>query len=76
MYFKNIQNVLIDIDGSGNSDLLKNLSSKAKFSNALINNAGFYETEEIIDGERPDLLSQRLYGTPDYHWTFLLLNPQ
>ena len=31
MYFKNIQNVLIDIDGSGNSDLLKNLSSKAKF---------------------------------------------
>ena len=76
MYFNNIRTVLIDVDGSGNNDLIKNLTAKAKFSDALINNAGFYETEEIIDGERPDLLSQRLYGTGVYHWTFLLLNPQ
>ena len=76
MYFNNIRTVLIDVDGSGNNDLIKNLTAKAKFSDELINNAGYYETEEIIDGERPDHLSQRLYGTPDYHWTFLLLNPQ
>jgi len=76
MYFSNINNTLIDIDGSGNVDLLKNLTAKAKVSDALLSNAGFYQTVEIIDGERPDLLSQRLYGTPDYHWTFLLLNPQ
>ena len=31
---------------------------------------------QLLDGERPDHLSQRLYGTPIYHWTFLLLNPQ
>ena len=76
MYFSNIRNAAIDVDGSGNLDILKNLTSKAKFSDALLSNAGFYQTIEIIDGERPDHLSQRLYGTPDYHWTFLLLNPQ
>ena len=76
MYFKNINNAAIDIDGSGNSDILKNLTAKAKVSDALINNAGYYQTVSIIDGERPDLLSQRLYNRPDFHWTFLLLNPQ
>ena len=76
MYFANINNSIIDIDGSGTLDIMKNLTAKAKVSDTLINNAGFYETVEIQDGERPDHLSQRLYGTPDYHWTFLLLNPQ
>lgn len=76
MYFKNIKNVIIDVDGSGNVDILKNLTAKAKVSDALINNAGFYQTVEVIDGERPDHLSQRLYGSDIYHWTFLLLNPQ
>ena len=76
MYFSSIRNALIDVDGSGNIDVLKNLTAKAKVSDELINNAGFYQTVEIIDGERPDLLSQRLYGTSNYHWTFLLLNPQ
>jgi len=76
MYFSNINNVSIDVDGSGNIDVLKNLTSKAKVSDALINNAGFYQTITVIDGERPDHLSKRLYGTEQYHWTFLLLNPQ
>jgi len=76
MYFKNIGSVSIDIDGSGNLDLIKNLSAKAKISDALLNNAGYYQTIKIIDGERPDHLSQRLYGSDKYHWTFLLLNPQ
>ena len=74
MYFKNIENVAIDVDGSNNLDKLKNLTAKAKVSNALINNAGYYQTIEVIDGERPDHLSKRLYNSDEYHWTFLLLN--
>ena len=76
MYFKNITDVAIDVDGSGNVDLLKNLTAKAKVSDDLLNNAGFYQTIEVVDGERPDHLSQRLYNTSQFHWTFLLLNPQ
>tara|TARA_Y100000385_G_scaffold134772_1_gene140003 strand:- start:619 stop:1329 length:711 start_codon:yes stop_codon:yes gene_type:complete len=76
MYFKSITDVAVDIDGSGNVDLLKNLTAKAKVSDDLLNNAGYYQTVEVIDGERPDHLSQRLYNTAQFHWTFLLLNPQ
>ena len=34
-----------------------------------------YLNERIFDGERPDQLSNRLYGSPDYYWTFFILNP-
>jgi len=76
MYFQSIPSIAVDIDGSGNVDLVKNLTSVAKISEGLINNAGFYQTTAVIDGERPDHMSQRLYGTDKFHWTFLLLNPQ
>ena len=76
MYFANIKSALIDVDGSGNIDVMKNLAAKAKVDEALITNAGYYETISVIDGERPDIMSKRLYNDEKYHWTFLLLNPQ
>jgi hypothetical protein len=76
MYFSNIQDVGIDVDGSGNIDALKNLTARAKISEELLNSGGFYETVTVEEGERPDHLSKRLYNVETYHWTFLLLNPQ
>lgn len=34
----------------------------------------FYEPYNIIEGERPDQVSQFLYDTPTYHWTFYMMN--
>lgn len=76
MYFSSINTVAIDVDGSGNLDALKNLTAKAKISDELLNSGGFYETVTVADGERPDILSKRLYNDETYHWTFLILNPQ
>jgi hypothetical protein len=76
MYFVNISNATIDVDGSGNVDILKNLTARAKVSDDLINNTGYYQTVAIEDGERPDIMAKRLYNDETYHWTFLLLNPQ
>ena len=49
MYFKNIASVPIDIDESGNLDLMKNLTAKAKVSDELINNIGYYKTIFYFD---------------------------
>jgi len=76
MYFASIPSVAIDVDGSGNLDALKNLTARAKVSDALLNSTTYYETVTVADGERPDILSKRLYDDERYHWTFLLLNPQ
>jgi len=33
-----------------------------------------YRYYEIQDGERPDIVSKRLYDNPDYYWTFFIIN--
>jgi len=33
-----------------------------------------YKEYEINSGMRPDVLSSKLYGTPDYYWTFFIIN--
>jgi hypothetical protein len=40
----------------------------------LANNLYAYKKVQIGHGERPDVLSQRLYGTPDFYWTFFICN--
>ena len=34
----------------------------------------FYELVRVLDRERPDQLSYRLYGNDSYYWTFFILN--
>lgn len=36
--------------------------------------ASFYQQYHIQNGERPDQVSYKLYGTSDYYWTFWLMN--
>ena len=73
-YFANYNKINIDIDGKGVVDNLCNLTNRVKIKDTLINNLGYYDKVTVMEGERPDALSQRLYGTPEYHWTFFLLN--
>lgn len=37
---------------------------------------GTYIEYEIRDGDRPDTVSNNLYGRPDYDWTIYLMNPR
>ena len=37
-------------------------------------NAPFYSEYYVLENDRPDQVSQAIYGTPDYHWTFFIMN--
>ena len=41
---------------------------------SFLDNFSGYSLYNIKNGERPDLVSGRLYGTSMYYWTFFLLN--
>ena len=43
-------------------------------NDVLADNVTSYLKTIVRDGERPDNLSQRVYGTPDYYWTFFIVN--
>ncbi len=40
----------------------------------FVDDISAYRYFEIANGERPDIVSQRLYNSPNYHWTFFIVN--
>jgi len=54
--------------------IFQDLSVYVDLIDQVQDDVSFYEVINILDGERPDTLSQKLYDTPDYYWQFYLLN--
>ena len=54
--------------------LFQNLSVYVDLLDQVIDDVTVYTTYEILDGERPDIVSHKLYGTVDFYWTLFLLN--
>jgi hypothetical protein len=73
-YFSNFKTIPYDLNGDGVFDTITDLTNLVGASPRLLDHQTFYSYIKIEDGERPDQLSQRLYGTPQYHWVFMLIN--
>jgi len=41
---------------------------------AMLDDVSVYSYYKVENGERPDVVSMKLYGTPDYYWTFFIIN--
>ena len=74
-YFKNFSTVNYDIYGDGKTRTITDLFRKIRIDPKFLDDITFYTYYIIKNGERPDIVSYRLYGKIDYHWTFGLLNP-
>lgn len=75
MYFDNFPTIQYDINGIGTYNTVPALATMAAITAKIQDEVAFYSYYNILDGERPDNVSQKLYGTPIYYWTFFLVNP-
>lgn len=75
-YFLNFPLTYYSFGDNESPVLFQNLSAYIDLVDQLEDQVSFYEWETILDGDRPDILSHKLYNTPDYYWTFFLLNPK
>ncbi len=73
-YFRNFPIIPYFFGNEVSPAQFQNISSYIDLIDQVANEANYYELYEIRDGERPDVLSYRLYGTSDYYWMFYLLN--
>lgn len=55
-------------------DLLTNLMSRFKFENKFKENTIVYYNYTISDGETPEIIADKIYGSPERHWIILNLN--
>ena len=74
-YFKNFQFTEYKFgDNTAQFDLFNNLTQYVDLIDQIKNNIAFTEEYQILSGDRPDMVSHKLYGTMDYYWTFYLMN--
>lgn len=51
-----------------------NIAHYTQLLEKLADNITFYSYYTVVNGDRLDVISEKLYGTPDYYWTIILLN--
>ena len=51
-----------------------NIAHYSQLLEKLADNISFYSYYTVVNGDRLDVISEKLYGTTDYYWTIALLN--
>ena len=74
MYFKNFQKTLYNFGTNEASVVIQDFTRHAVLTQEARDDVTIYETYTILQDERPDTLSYKLYGTSEYYWTFFLVN--
>jgi hypothetical protein len=77
-FFRKFPNIPFDLQKEGSLTLLTDIFRYATLRDALVIDEDItsYLITRVEDGERPDILSYRLYGSVEYYWTFFILNPK
>lgn len=75
-FFQNFPIINYNFGDEVTPSAFQNLSVYIDLISQITDNANFYQYYNIMDNERPDTLSYKLYNTIDHYWTFGLLNPK
>lgn len=73
-YFKNFPTTQYDLFFDNQTSEVVDIFRIVKVKKQFKDDITFYTYYSIQDGERPDVVSTKLYGTPDYFWTFFMVN--
>ena len=71
-YFRYFPKLDYDLDDNKQFRQAVDLFRISKVVSSVEDDITFYRYYTIQDGERPDHVSQSLYNTVDYYWTFFL----
>lgn len=73
-HLDNFQTIKYDISGEGDYVNLKNITQAIELVKGDPKELAHYTFYRVLEGERPDIVSNRIYGTPEYYWIFFILN--
>lgn len=76
MYFDKFQTMLYEFIINGKRELrsVKDITTNVRFRKQLLSQITLYDEYDIKDGETPDILAAKLYGSSEYHWVIMLAN--
>lgn len=74
-YFRDFPKIPYRFGLSTQEDQFTNLSIYVDILSQITDDSAVYNFYDVKDGERPDVVATKLYGTPELYWSFFLLNP-
>lgn len=75
-YFSNFPIITYTLDPSATevSDYTTNIFRRVSFRDSIANNAKLFYPYTIKDGDLPEIIADKLYGSVDYYWIVTLFN--
>ena len=75
-FFRQFPKIQYDFQDNGIDTRIIDIFRFVKADDRYLDDLSTYAFYQIQNGDRPDIVSNLLYGTPDYYWTFFVINEQ
>ena len=73
-YFARFPDIIYDGKGDGNFTIVNNLLRRVVIREKVKTNTFLYDTYDVKEGESPEVVADKFYGDPEYHWVVLMVN--
>lgn len=76
MYFQDFPEIYypFNIKGTEEIKIVRDITRNVRVIKEISNSITLYELYDIQDGETPEIISEKFYGTSLYHWVIMLIN--
>jgi hypothetical protein len=73
-YFNYFPKTIYNTVDGGATQVITNLTSKFTFADDFKNNTALFYEYAVTDGETPEMLAHKIYGSAERHWIILAFN--
>ena len=74
MYFQNFPLIPYDSVGNGQYKLVTNLLKRVALRAKVRTNTLLFDTYNVLEGQTPEMIADKLYGDPNLHWIVMYVN--
>jgi hypothetical protein len=76
MYFNNFSSFLypFKIKDKTEYKLVTDITQNVRIRKQVLANVTLYDEYDIREGETPEIIAEKIYGSPEYHWVVMLCN--
>jgi hypothetical protein len=76
MYFDNFPTFLYPFKVNNKTEfkLVTDISQNVRVRKEILANITLYDEYDIREGETPEIIAEKVYGSPLYHWVIMLCN--
>ena len=73
-YFSKFPKLYYSYDNFNNADLITNIMARFSLEKETKDNTAIYYEYDIREGDTPEIIANKIYGSPERHWIVLMMN--